>query len=64
MKDINEVIASKIHELQGFGNYTLYALFEIKKRDYDYGVHPNFLHHKKRNLYQDMRLLHIRKTAE
>lgn len=36
-ESINEVIASKIHELQGFGNYTPYALFEIKKRDYDYG---------------------------
>ena len=23
--------------MQGFGNYTPYALFEIKKRDYDYG---------------------------
>ena len=34
-ESINEVIASKIHELQGFGNYTPYALFEIKKRDYD-----------------------------
>lgn len=36
-ESINEVIANKIHEMQEFGNYTPYALFEIKKRNYNYG---------------------------
>lgn len=36
-ESINEVIASKFHELQGYDNYTDYSLIKIKDRDYDYG---------------------------
>lgn len=36
-ESINEVIATMIHEKQGFTNYTPYKLIKVKKRDYDYG---------------------------
>ena len=36
-ESINEVIASKLYELQGFGNFTKYELVKINGRDYDYG---------------------------
>ena len=36
-ESMNEVIASKIHELQGFSNYTSYKLVEIHGRQYQYG---------------------------
>lgn len=36
-ESINEVIAAKLHELQGFGNYTRYKLIEIHGRPYLYG---------------------------
>lgn len=36
-ESINEVIVSKLHELQGYDNYTDYSLIKIKDRDYDYG---------------------------
>ena len=36
-ESINEVIASRIHELQGYGNYTQYDLIKIKGTKYDYG---------------------------
>lgn len=36
-ESINEVIASKIHEMQGFDNYVKYDLIRIKGAKYDYG---------------------------
>lgn len=38
-ESINEVIASKLHELQGFDNYTQYKLIKIQGRKYDYGCY-------------------------
>ena len=36
-ESINEVIASKIHEMQGYDNYVQYDLIKIKASRYDYG---------------------------
>ena len=36
-ESINEVIAGKIHELQGYDNYVKYDLIKIKGSRYDYG---------------------------
>lgn len=36
-ESINEVIASHLHKLQGFHNYTEYQLLKIKGKQYDYG---------------------------
>lgn len=36
-ESINEIIASKLHELQGFHNYTTYKLIEIHGKPYMYG---------------------------
>lgn len=36
-ESFNEVIASKLHELQGFDNYTPYKLIEIHGKEYAYG---------------------------
>lgn len=36
-ESFNEVIAAKLHELQGFSNYTPYRLLEIHGRAYHYG---------------------------
>lgn len=38
-ESINEVIATKIHELQGYDNYTKYHLLKIKDKEYDYGCY-------------------------
>ncbi len=38
-ESINEVIATKLHELQGFDNYTEYRLIGIHGRDYEYGCY-------------------------
>lgn len=38
-ESINEVIASKMHEMQGFDNYTKYKLIKINGRSYDYGCY-------------------------
>lgn len=38
-ESINEVIASKLHELQGSNNYTKYKLVKIDGREYDYGCY-------------------------
>lgn len=36
-ESINEVIASELHRLQGYDNYTAYELLKIKGKEYDYG---------------------------
>lgn len=36
-ESINEVIACKIHELQGYDNYTKYELIRVKGKPYKYG---------------------------
>ncbi len=36
-ESINEVIATRMHEAQGYDNYTPYSLVEIKGKEYDYG---------------------------
>lgn len=38
-ESMNEVIASKLHEMQGFENYTEYKLIKINGRNYDYGCY-------------------------
>ena len=38
-ESINEVIASKLHELQNFDAYTEYKLIKINGREYDYGCY-------------------------
>lgn len=36
-ESLNEVLASKLHEMQGFGNFTKYKLVEIHGKPYQYG---------------------------
>lgn len=36
-ESFNEIVATKLHELQGFPNYTVYKLLEIHGREYHYG---------------------------
>lgn len=36
-ESINEVIASRIHEMQGYDNHTKYELVKIKDKPYDWG---------------------------
>ena len=36
-ESINELIATKIHELQGYDNYTEYSLIKIKGKPYEFG---------------------------
>ena len=36
-ESINEVIASKIYEMQGYNNYTSYSLIKINNKPYKYG---------------------------
>jgi hypothetical protein len=36
-ESINEAIAAKLHEMQGYGNYTKYELIHIKEKPYDWG---------------------------
>lgn len=38
-ESINEVIASMLHEMQGFKNYPQYKLIKINGRSYDYGCY-------------------------
>lgn len=38
-ESINEVIASKLYELQGFDAYAEYKLIKIHGREYDYGCY-------------------------
>ena len=42
-ESINEVIATYLHELQGYDNYTPYELVKIKGKEYEYGcISPCF----------------------
>ena len=36
-ESINEAIAAKLHEMQGYSNYTKYELIHIKEKPYDWG---------------------------
>ena len=46
-ESINEVIATYIHEAQGYDNYTPYELVKIKGKEYDYGcMSPCFTSNK------------------
>ncbi len=36
-ESLNEVIASELHRLQGYDNYTPYRLIHLNGKDYDYG---------------------------
>ena len=43
-ESINEVIASEFHEMQGYDNFTKYALTKIDDKEYDYGCYSeNFV---------------------
>lgn len=47
-ESINEVIATYLHESQGYDNYTSYELIKIKNKEYDYGcISPCFTSEKK-----------------
>ncbi len=46
-ESINEVIATYLHESQGYDNYTPYELVKIKGKEYDYGcISPCFTSEK------------------
>ncbi len=49
-ESINEVIASKLHELQGFENYTEYKLIRIHGKSYDYGCYSKLFTSQKLEL--------------
>jgi len=49
-ESINEVIASKLHELQGFDAYTEYKLIRINGREYDYGCYSRLFTSENREL--------------
>lgn len=49
-ESINEVIASKLHEMQGFDNYTKYKLIKINGRSYDYGCYSKLFTSKELEL--------------
>ncbi len=49
-ESINEVIASKLHEMQGFDNYTKYKLIRINGRSYDYGCYSKLFTSQKLEL--------------
>ena len=36
-ESLNEVIATELHQKQGYDNYTVYSLIKIKDKPYDYG---------------------------
>lgn len=36
-ESMNEVVATELHRLQGYDNYTKYQLLKIKNKNYDYG---------------------------
>ena len=49
-ESINEVIAGKIHEMQGYDNYVKYDLIKIKGSRYDYGCVSDLFTSQKREL--------------
>ncbi len=49
-ESINEVIASKLHELQGFEAYTEYRLIRINGREYDYGCYSKLFTSQEKEL--------------
>lgn len=49
-ESINEVIATKLHELQGFENHTEYRLIKINGRSYDYGCYSKLFTSKQLEL--------------
>lgn len=49
-ESINEVIASKLHELQGFDAYTDYKLIKINGKEYDYGCYSKLFTSQSREL--------------
>ena len=49
-ESFNEVIAGRLHELQGFRNYTPYKLIEIHGRPYSYGCFSEIFTSEQREL--------------
>lgn len=49
-ESINEVIASRIHALQGYDNYTPYKLIHIKGKEYAYGCISELFTSQKKEL--------------
>lgn len=49
-ESINEVIASKLHSMQGFDAYTEYRLIKINGREYDYGCYSKLFTSQKEEL--------------
>lgn len=49
-ESINEVIASKLHQMQNFENYTEYKLIRINGRGYDYGCYSKLFTSQKLEL--------------
>lgn len=49
-ESFNEIIATKLHELQGFGNFTRYKLIEVHGRPYLYGCFSELFTSTRREL--------------
>lgn len=49
-ESINEVIASKLHKMQGFEAYTEYKLIKINGREYDYGCYSKLFTSQEKEL--------------
>lgn len=49
-ESINEVIASKLHSMQGSDTYTEYKLIKIHGREYDYGCYSKLFTSQKKEL--------------
>ncbi len=50
VESINEVIASKLHKMQGFEAYTEYKLIKINGREYDYGCYSKLFTSQEKEL--------------
>ena len=61
-ESINEVIASQIHKMQGFQNYTTYGLIKIKEKEYDYGCYSAAFTNQQYELVSAYGVLSSRKT--
>ncbi len=62
-ESINEVIATKIHEMQGYKNYATYELIKISHKDYEYGCRSKLFTSQKKELVSAFALYTNEKKA-
>ena len=62
-ESLNEIIASKLHKLQGFSNYTQYYPLEIHNRDYDYACYSKLFTSQKIELISAYSIVSSEKKA-